>query len=383
MKQKTNLIVLASLALLVLLVAGCSQSPTGEVVKKQDTIKLGVIAPLTGPASEYGTATQQGLDLAVEEINAQRGITGREIELVYEDGKCESKTSLSALQKLSSADNIKIIIGTICSSVNLAYAPVVQENNILVISSGASNYKIADYDNIFRTWPSDALQGKFLAKYAYENLGLRKVGVIYINNDYGKGQQEVFQKEFERLGGEIIALEAVPESASDVRTQLLKLKAEKHDGVLLAVYAREAGITLKQAKELGFKTLFFGGDGLHDPSLFEIAGDATEGLIASIGSVPSSSERTRFLNAFETVYSGKPRLTADAAYDIPYLLREAMKTCKENDVNCIKKALIEIKYKGASGMIDFDENGDLVEKEYEVYVAKNNEFVLYEGGKDE
>ncbi len=351
------------------------QPPTG----KKEVIKIGVITLLTGPGAEYGIATQRGLDLAVKEINDAGGIKGKKIKLIYEDSKCDPQTGIRALQKLIFKDKVKVVIGTVCSSVTLALAPIAQEQDLLIISSGSSNPRISSYPNVFRTWPSDAIQGKFLGKFVKEKLKLNKVGIIYMNNDYGVGLKDAFKDEFEKRGGTVVAEEAVPAIATDVKTQLTKLKELNPEGVFLATHAKEMGQILKQAKELNFSTQFFGGEGTKDPSLIEIGGSGAEGLIGTIPSASETSKRNHFLSAFKKAYDKEPGITADAAYDIPFLLEIALKECDISEINCIKTALLKIKnYSGASGIITFDENGDIISKKYDLIIVKNGKFVPYE-----
>lgn len=376
--NKTNKIIIGVVVVLVI-VGGIWYGVSRKPLKKEP-IKIGVITVLTGSGSEYGTATQKALDLAVLKINKEGGIKGRNIELIYEDDKCDPKEGIAALQKINSMDKTNIIIGTICSSVTLAMGPIVQEKNLLVISSGASNPRIAEYPNIFRTWPSDALQGKFIASFVSDNLKAKKAAVIYINNDYGVGLKDAFEKEFTGKRGEIVGFEAIPEGATDIRTQLIKIKSKTPDVTFLATYAKEMGIVLKQAKELGFSPQFIGGEGSKDSSVIEIGGAGAEGLIGTIPSLVSGGARDEFLKLFKEKYNEEPGVTADAAYDIPFLLKATMGKCADVfDVSCIKKNLLSLQnFEGAIGKISFDEHGDLVGKSYDLIQIKNGQFVPYE-----
>jgi branched-chain amino acid transport system substrate-binding protein len=375
---KTILGVVIVIILAFLVWYGASQKPQAPVSK--EPIKIGVIQPLTGPGSEYGLATQKGLDLAIEEINGQGGILGKPVKLIYEDSRCDPKTGITAFQKLLSIDKVeKILIGEMCSSVTLALAPIAQEQNLLLISSGSSAPKISDYSNVFRTWPSDALQGEFLAKFASDNLKFNKVAILYINNDYGVGLKNAFKKEFESKRGKVVAEEAVPEGATDVKTQLIKVKNLNPQGVFLATYAKETAQILKQAKELGFSTQFFGGEGAKDPLVIEIAKEGAEGFICTIPGTSSTEKRKHFLEAYKAKYNEEPGITADSAYDIPFVIKVAAEKCGNLDVDCLKRELINIKdFEGASGLISFNENGDLVGRNYDLFQVKNGQFMPYE-----
>lgn len=211
-------------------------------------------------------------------------------------------------------------------------------------------------------------------------LNLSKVGIIYINNDYGGGLKDAFQKEFEKKGGKVVITEAIPEAASDVKTQLIKIKSKNPEGVFLATFAKEMGLILKQAKELDVSPRFFGGEGTKDLSVIEIGGEGSEGLIGTIPATVSGEERNFFLDRFQEVYGQEPGITADAAYDIPFLLKQAIEECASfSDVDCLKSKLLEIKeFEGASGKIEFDVNGDVVGKSYDLIQIKNGQFIPYE-----
>ncbi len=375
---KTTKIVLL-IVVLIIIIGGIWYVATRKP-KEEEVIKIGVITPLTGPAAEYGIATQKSLDLAMEELNNKGGINGRKIELIYENSECDPKKGIDALQKLISVNKINVVVGTVCSSVTLALAPIAEEQNILLISSGSSNPRISEYSNVFRTWPSDSLQGEFLANFVINNLKLKNVAIIFINNDYGVGLKDAFTEVYEQNGGKIVVAEAIPQGATDVKTQLTKIKDINPEGIFLATFAKEMGLILKQAKELGISAQFFGGEGTRDASVIEIGGEGTEGLIGTIPSTSSNQTRDHFLSVFQKKYKIEPGITGDAAYDILYLLNEIESECNGfSDINCVRNSLLSIKdFEGASGLIEFNQNGDVINKTYDLIQVKNDQFVPYE-----
>ena len=175
-----------------------------------------------------------------------------------------------------------------------------------------------------------------------------------------------------------MGVEAVSQDSTDVRTEITKIKQHNPEAVFLATYSRQMGFILKQAKALNFSTVFIGGEGTKDNTLIEVAGQGAEELIGLVPSVPETGTRSAFLAAFKEKYNDEPGLTADSAYDIPYLLKIAMEECEDiYDVDCLKNELLQInKYEGASGIITFDENGDLAEKTYAVVTVKNGKFEI-------
>lgn len=188
-----------------------------QTKKEPEVIKIGAIFPLTGDNAQWGILPYEGAKLAIEEINKEGGLKGKKLVLVAEDSRCEPKEGVSAFQKLL-AQNIKIVIGGVCISVTLAAAPIAEKNKILLISPASTNPKIFESgDFIFRVIPSDALRGKVSAKYLFGK-GIKKVALLYINNEGGVGNKNVFAKRFTDLGGRILVEGSYEQGATDMRT---------------------------------------------------------------------------------------------------------------------------------------------------------------------
>jgi branched-chain amino acid transport system substrate-binding protein len=205
--QKQAGIIVAGLSALLLLGAGCSQQTaqvtpqTNEVAvtQQQDTtpIKIGWLGPLTGDVSSVGTADKQAGEIAVKEINDAGGINGRPLEVVYEDGFCDSKTASNAGNKLINIDKVVAIIGGFCSGETLAVAPTAEQNKVVMISPASTAPSISTAgDYIFRDVPSDSYQGKHAANFVYNTLGKRKAAVLYASVDYTQGLADVFSDEY-------------------------------------------------------------------------------------------------------------------------------------------------------------------------------------------
>ena len=185
----------------------------------QEIITIGATLPLTGDAAVWGKNTQKGIDLALAEINAAGGVLGHELRVVYEDTQALAREGVNAYRKLVATHNVPAIIDDSVSSVTLAIAPLAQKNKVVILATGATAPKISDAGEfIFRIWNSDAYEGEVAARFAYHDLGHRSAAVLYINNDYGKGLEQVFKVEFSKLGGKITASESFAQSATNMRT---------------------------------------------------------------------------------------------------------------------------------------------------------------------
>jgi branched-chain amino acid transport system substrate-binding protein len=357
---------------------------TGAFLYMQPTepgeIKIGAIAPLSGPAALYGEGMKRGIDLAVEELNANGGINGNKIQIVYEDSQIDPKLAVSAIQKLISVDKVPVVIGPMGSSEVLSVAPIAERKHVVVLSPTASTPEITNAgDYIFRNIPSDVYEGSETAKFAYQQLGFRKIAILYINNDYGVGLRDVFKRTFESLGGTITVAEAYEPGANDFRTQLTRIKDSEPEAIYSIAYKENIQI-LKQIKELGIDAQILGTTPFEDPEILEKAGETAEGVIyAFVGYDPTSEseEVQQFLHNFSDKYGIQPDPSAAMSYDAMKIVALAIEKGGYT-ADGIKEALYGIKnFPGVAGLTSFDENGDAM-KPIQFRIVKNGKFVKYD-----
>ncbi len=332
-----------------------------QTKREAGVIKIGAILPLTGPNAQWGVPPQKGAELAIEEINRKRGVKRKNFVLVAEDTRCEPKEGVSAFNKLL-AQNIKIVLGGVCSSVTLAAAPIAERNKILLISPASTNPKITQAgDFIFRVIPSDALRGKVFAEYLFSKK-IRNVAMLYINNEGGVGNKNAFAKRFTELGGKIVDEESYGQESTDMRTQLSKIATSKAEAVVIVSYLGDTPLIMKQAKELGLSLpLYFQTEAVEDPNVLRVAGDAAEGVIYILPAPAEGKRPNEFVQKYEKIYGKKPELFAAESYDIICLIAKAIKETGKSDPITIKDYLYTVKnYQGASGLITFDKNGDVL-----------------------
>ena len=250
-KMKNKLIlILAVLSLIFIIACG-----------NKENIKIGFIGPLSGDVASMGQSAKAAVELAVEEINSNGGVSGRPLEVIYEDGKCEPKDSTSAANKLVNIDGVAVIIGGLCSGETLAAAPIAEIGKTVLLSYCSSNPKITEAgDYIFRDYPSDAFQGKVAAEKIYNELNAKNVAILYCLGDWCVGIKDVFKKRFGELGGSITIEEGYEQDARDLRTQITKIKDSKPDLIYFLGYTEASIVGLKQLKEMGVEIPKFGGD---------------------------------------------------------------------------------------------------------------------------
>ncbi|MED5580419.1 MAG: penicillin-binding protein activator [Nitrospinota bacterium] len=335
-----------------------------EINAAKKIVKIGFMAPLTGGAASYGLSIKKGVDLANKEIG------GGFLKIVYEDSKCSGKEAVSAINKLISIDKVSAIVGEVCSGATLASAPIAERNKVVMISSSSTSPKITNAGvYIFRTVPSDALQGDFGAKYVYSK-GYRKLAILFSNEEYGLGFSKVLSKSFAKVGGAIVAKEKFKRDATDLRTQLTKIKSSAPDSIYIISNSPPSAVSaLKQIKELGIRSALFGSEGLKSDAVSKGSAGSAEGLIVTSVSSGTNSFAKRHLK----VYGKSPGPFAAQAYDALKAIALAVGKGARTGTQ-IKSNLSGISFDGASGRIKFDSNGD-VSGNYDIFVVKAGKFV--------
>jgi branched-chain amino acid transport system substrate-binding protein len=208
--------------------------------------------------------------------------------------------------------------------------------------------------------------------------GYKKGAVIYVNNDWGNGLKEGFDKDFKAGGGEVVSAESVEPDLKDFRTVLIKVKSMAPDFVYIPVHPDQAGVLLKQAKELSLKIQFLGADSFSEKSILTVAGTSAEGVIFTMPAKSAGAVYDEFQKKYKAKFNSDASYISAAAYDAVMVIAKAL-TEAGVDADKIKVALGNIKnYQGASGDITFDKNGDVVNKKFDLLVIKNSEYVPFQ-----
>lgn len=375
--RKNKLLVTLFLIILSLSLFSCAKK-----AEQPKEIKIGAILPLTGDAASWGASAKEGIDLAVSEIDSKGGISGTKVSIIYEDTQAQPEKGASAMLKLATVDKVPAVIGDIVSATTLAAAPIAEQNKVVLLSPTASAPKLTEAGKyIFRIWPSDLAEGVAIANFAAQTLKLKSVAVMYIQNDYGIALKDVFEKEFTKEGGTIVETMSYKPDETDFRSHLTKIMKKKPEAVYLISYYKDAGLALKQAKQLRIKTQFLGTTAIEEPKLFEIAGDAADGLIYAISSGYDAKSLNEVVKAFNAKYKEKygkdPTFVQAQGYDAVNIIASVIG--KGNMTGeAIQKGLESVKdYHGVTGTFGFDANGDVV-KPTMIKTIKGKEFIPYE-----
>jgi branched-chain amino acid transport system substrate-binding protein len=325
-----------------------------------DTLKIGVVDPITGATATFGQENKNGLMMAAEKL---KKTSKKKFEVVVEDDKSEAIEATNAIRKLLNVDKVSVVIGEVTSSNTLAMAPIAQENKVPLFSPAATNVKVTQIGNfISRACFTDDFQGVVMAKFALDTLKKKK-GLIIIDNsnDYSKGLAAAFKAEFLKSGGKLATEENLTyvQKDTDFQSLLRKVKRANPDVIFLPGYYQEVGLIIKQARALGITAPFLGGDGWDSPKLFEIAGPSIAGNYISSHFAPDDKDPKvqAFVKDYEKAYKTKPGAMAALGYDAIGIVVDAINRAKSNKSEDINAAILATKnYPGVTGAITIDEN---------------------------
>ena len=310
MKRVASLMLASVLAVGSLAACGNDSGSEGGESASSDTFKIGGIGPTTGDAAAYGIAVQNGAQLAVDEINADGGINGKQIEFKFEDDQNDSEKSVNAYNTLKDW-GMQMLVGTVTSTPCTAVVEESHKDNMYQLTPSATAVESIQYDNAFRICFSDPSQGTASADYIADNGLATKVAVIYNSSDvYSSGIYQNFTTEAQAKGLEVVAAEAfTADSKTDFSVQLQKAKDSGAELVFLPIYYQEASLILTQADRMGFDTTFFGCDGLD--GILDVEGFDTslaEGvMLLTPFTADAQDEKTQtFVKAYEEAFEIAP-----------------------------------------------------------------------------
>lgn len=348
--------ILITLALALALGLGCSSGPK--------VIKIGVAGPMTGDQAKIGMDLVNGVSLAVDEWNAKGGILGKQIEIVKGDDRSDPKEANSLAQKLVN-DGVVAVVGHFNSSCSIPASQVYHENKIPQISPASTNPQLTQqgFGSVFRTCGRDDQQGSVGARFVLHILKKSRIAVIHDKTTYGQGLADEFKK---NLGdsAQVVIYEGINKGDTDFKALLTKVKAAKPEVVYFGGIYPQAGLLIKQMRDLGIKADFMSGDGTIDPEFLKIAGDAALGTYLSFGPDPKEIPTAkRFIEAYQAKY-GEVGPYSIYSYDAANIILTAITKAGKTDGDRIAEEIHKIKYEGAIGTIQFDPKGDVLKAPY-------------------
>ena len=340
-----------------LILLGCEKSSTtGQDSHGELIVRIGASAPLTGPQAHLGKDNENGTRMAIDDANAKGiAIGGRKVhfELISEDDQADPKTATIVAQKL--VDNkVSGVIGHMNSGTSIPAAKIYSDNGIVQISPSATAvaYTSQGFKTSFRVMANDAQQGRVLGEYAAKNLAARKIAVIDDRTAYGQGLADEFIKAAQANGAQIVAHEYTNDKAMDFTAVLTAVKGKKPDLLFYGGMDAQGGPMAKQVKALALNLKFMTGDGGYTPEFIKLAGEAAEGVYATLPGVPLDKMPggTEFEKRFSAKY-GVIQLYAPYCYDAVNIMISAMQKAGSSDPARYLPALASSSYEGVSANI--------------------------------
>ncbi len=336
---------------------GATEGSAGGNKQEGDTIKIGMNMELSGAVAAYGSAEKEGIELAVEQINADGGIDGKKIDLISKDNKSDNNEAGTVATNLTTNSKVVALIGPATSGAVKSALPNATKAEVPLITPSGTKQGDNVQEYAFRSCFQDSFQGKILAKYAHENLKADKAIILGDNSsDYGIGLTKAFKDEYK---GQIVAEENFTEGDKDFQAVLTKIKDKDFNVLYIPGYYTEAGLIIKQAREMGIDTPIVGADGFGDAKLVETAGAGNVSNVFYTGhfstKAPATDKVEPFIKAFKEKFDKEPSSFNALAYDAVYMVKQAIEDEGSADSSAIKNGLANLKdFKGVTGEMTID-----------------------------
>lgn len=335
-------------------------------------IKVGVIAPLTGPNAAFGAQLKNGAEQAAEDLNAAGGINGQKIQLVFGDDASQPAQGVSVANQFV-GEGVKFVLGAFNSAVTMPSSEVFAENGILQITPGSTNPKITERKlwNIFRTCGRDDQQGGVAGKYIVDKLKGQKIAIVHDKTTYGKGLADETKKAMNAGGVTEVMYEGVNVGEKDFSALVSKLKSS---GAVLVYWGglfTEGGLLIRQMKEQGVNAVLMGGDGIAEDEYAQVAGPAAEGTLMTFAPDPQKRPEAKVvLGKFEK-RNYKPSGYTLYTYAALEIIAQAAKASKSLDPKAVATEMKKgAAYKTVIGDIAYDAKGDITRPDYVMYTWK-------------
>lgn len=381
MQAKLSVVALSVIAAFTLAACGPKEepkpiAPAAPAAKPEITVKLGHVAPMTGPQAHLGKDNENGAVLAVEELNARKLEIGGAIvkfELLNEDDQADPKQGAIVAQKLVDA-KVSGVIGHLNSGTTIPASKLYFDAGIPQVSGSATNPKYTQqgFATAFRVMANDVQQGKSLGEFAAKQ-GVKNIAIVDDRTAYGQGLADEFKKAAEANGLKIVANEFTNDKATDFKAILTKIKSKKADLVFFGGMDAQGGPMARQMKELGIKAKLLGGDGVCTPEFMKLGGEAaTDGHFCSLPGMPLEklAKGPAFREKFSKKFGADIQLYAPYVYDAVMVMADSMQRAGSVDPAKYLAEIGKTNYDGVTAKIGFDEFGDLKGGAISIYQYK-------------
>jgi branched-chain amino acid transport system substrate-binding protein len=340
----------------------------------QADIKMAVTGPLTGPNAAFGAQLKNGVEQAVEDINAAGGILGQKIVLSYGDDVSDPKQGVSLANKFS-GDGVKYVVGPFNSGVTMPSSEVYQENGILEITPSATNPKITERGmwNIFRTCGRDDQQGEVAGKYILAKFKGKKIAVVHDKTTYGQGLADETKKAINKGGIKEVLYEGVNVGEKDYSALVSKIKASGADLVYWGGLHTEGGLIVRQMRDQGLKSPMMSGDGITTDEFASIGGPGVEGTLMTYGPDARNNPAAKDAVAKFRAKKFEPEAYTLYSYAAVQVIKQAAEQAKSLDPKKVAETIKSGKpFKTVIGDLAYNKKGDVTRLDYVMYVWKKN-----------
>ncbi|MGE5541840.1 MAG: ABC transporter substrate-binding protein [Bacillota bacterium] len=355
-------------------------SSSGGSSGSTEPIKIAFVSPLSGDAATYGLAGKRSMELFLEDFNAAGGIKGRKIELLIQDDTGDPKQAVTAAQKFGDQKDVLALVGSCLSSNTVAMVPVLEKAGLPHLAYASSSSKLSGISpNFYRIAVLDSELGKAMAQAAATR-GAKKVGHLYVNNDYGKTLGQEVVGELKKLNVEVVGDYAYLANDRDFQAILTEVKGKQPDIVILSSTYTDAALITKQARQIGITAPLISHTSVFSSKFLEIAGEAAEGIYLPTCFVADNPDpkAQAFAKKFQEKYNMLPDNYNALAYDLIGTITDALKRAADaNELTRegVKKALDKSNYTGITGTVKFNSKHDW-ERQYLWVTVKGGKFVL-------
>ncbi|NGM88019.1 branched-chain amino acid ABC transporter substrate-binding protein [Parapusillimonas sp. SGNA-6] len=333
-------------------------------------IKIAVAGPFTGALTQYGTMVKEGVDTAVEQINAAGGVLGKKLEAVTIDDGCEPKQGPVVANRVVN-DEIHYVVGHVCSGATIAATNIYNSEGVVMVTPSATSPAVTDgknYDTIFRTIGRDDQQGPAAAKFIAEKIKPQQVAILHDKQSYGQGIATAVKNDLEKAGIKVVLFEGINAGDSDYSAVITKLKTSGADFVYYGGYHPEMGLLLRQGAEQGLKAKFMGPEGVGNPDINAIAGAAVEGMLVTL---PADFTKDPSNAAIVKAFTDKKRDPSGAfqltAYSATQAIADGIKGAGADDPAKVAAWLHANSVSTPIGKISWNKQGDLNNFKFDVF----------------
>lgn len=382
MKGKKRLALVLCVMMLATLLAGCGGAKSDGGGQKADTIKLGFLGAKTGSVANYGLPGEKGMKMAIEELNANGGVLGKQLEGIYEDNKGESSEIANIATKYITQDKVAAMVGDPCTGLTKVAADIAQKNKVVIFSAGATGADVVEIgDFVFRNTLLDKFAAPAVVDWMINKQGWKNFAVITsLNNGYSTALTPVFEKAINEKGGKIVLKDSINDGETDFTAQVTKLKSSNADVLVFTGYYTEAALIMSEVERKGLDIKLVGGDGLYGQDLAKLGKKAVEEkviLYCGFSSDQPSPETDKFIKAYRAKYNEEPDMFSAQYYDAVMILAKAMEEAKSADPKVFKDQLANLKdYPGVSGMTTIRTDREPLKSPVFLLTIKNGKFAL-------